>query len=334
MTRYKAPGKAHRQGITLLELAQMFPDEAAARKWFECILWPDGERFCPRCGTNNNHKCKHAKMPYRCRDCKKYFSVKTGTVMAGSPIPLLKWLYAIYLDLTSLKGISSMKLHREIGVRQATAWFMLQRIREAFAETGPAVRFDGPAEADETYFGGKRKNMHASKRKNLTGRGTAGKTAVVGVKDRGTKMVAARVVRSTDGDTLQGFVREHLEEGATLYTDDTGAYAGLTEYERETVKHSVGEYVAGKVHTNSIESFWSMLKRAHKGIFHKISPKHLQRYVNEFAGRQNIRDLDTLQQMAMVTEGMAGKRLTYKRLIEPNGLASLARPPAEELVTI
>ena len=322
---YKAPGKAFREGITLLELARMFPDEAAARQWFEAIFYAEG-RFCPRCGTDNNYECSHAKMPYRCRDCKRYFSVKTGTVMEGSPIPLLKWLYAIYLDLTSLKGVSSMKLHRDLGVSQPTAWFMLQRIREGFTDQGPEVKFEGPVEADETYVGGLRKNMHAKKRQTLEGRGTVGKTAVVGVKDRKTGKVAARVVTRTDGETLQGFVREHVEPGATVYSDDTGAYGGLSEdYERGTVKHSVGEYVAGKVHTNSIESFWSMLKRAHKGTFHKISPKHLQRYVNEFAGRENIRELDTLAQMAALAEGLAAKRLRYRDLIAPNGLPSGAR---------
>ncbi len=322
---HKAPGKSHRNGISLLELAEMFSDEESARKWFEGIIWPDGERYCPHCGTDNNYECKHAKMPYRCRDCKRYFSVKTGTCMARSPIPLRKWVYAIYLELTSLKGTSSMKLHRDLGVRQATAWFMLQRIREAFADEGPKVRFKGPAEADESYFGGLRKNMPTSKRKKMTGRGTAGKTAVVGVKDRKTKKVAAKVVRNTDGATLQEFVREHVEPGAAVYTDDALGYGGLTEYERGTVRHSVGEYVSGHVHTNGMESFWSMLKRAHKGVYHKISPKHLQRYVNQFAGRQNIRECDTLRQMAVVTSMMAGKRLTYDALIADNGLPSGAR---------
>ena len=334
MTKHKAPGKAHRQGITLIELARMFPDEEAARRWFEAILWPDGERYCPHCGTDNNHKCSHPKMPYRCRDCRKYFSIKTGTVMANSPLPLQKWLYAIYLELTSLKGVSSMKLHRDLGITQKAAWFMLQRIREAFKEMGPAVKFDGPTEADETYVGGLRKNMHRSAKDKLPpGRGTVGKTAVAGVKDRSTGMVAAKVVRSTDAKTLQGFVRENVEPGADLYTDDATAYEGMTDYEHGSVKHSVGEYVDGHIHTNGIESFWSMLKRAHKGIYHKFSPKHLQRYVDQFAGRHNIRDLDTLEQMVMLTEGMAGRRLTYKRLIEPNGLSSLARPPADELTS-
>ena len=190
-----------------------------------------------------------------------------------------------------------------------------------------------PAEADETYFGGKRKNMPKAKRAKLTGRGTAGKTAVVGVKDRDTKMIAAKVVRSTDAVTLQRFVRENVESGATVYTDDAGAYEGLTDFDHGSVKHSVGEYVDGHIRTNGIESFWSMLKRAHKGVFHKISPKHLQRYVNEFAGRQNIRDLDTIEQMAMITDGMAGERLMYRDLIKSNGLSSLARPPADELAS-
>ena len=319
---YEAPGKSFREGITLLELARLFPDEQAAREWFEAVFWPNGERFCPRCGTDNNHECKHAKMPYRCRDCRRYFSVKTGTLMEGSPLPLLTWLYAIYLDTTSLKGVSSMKLHRDLGVSQPTAWFMLQRIREAFRDEGPTVRFEGPVEVDETYVGGLERNKHASQREHK-GRSAVGKTAVVGAKDRKTGKVAARVVRRTDGETLKGFVTEHAAEGAEVYTDDAAAYRGLPNH--ETVRHSVGEYVDRHIHTNGIESLWSMLKRAHKGTFHKLSPKHLQRYVNEFAGRHNIREMDTIEQMAAVVEGMAAKRLRYRELIADNGLPSGAR---------
>ena len=322
---YKAPGKAHREGISLLELAEMFPDEEAARKWFEAIFWPNGERFCPNCGTDNNYECKHKEMPYRCRDCKRYFSVKTGTCMAKSPIPLRKWVYAVYLELTSLKGVSSMKLHRDLKISQSAAWFMLQRIRESFADDGPKVRFEGPVEVDETAIGGLERNKHESQREHR-GRGTVGKTTVVGAKDRKTGQVSARVVKSRDSETLQGFVHEHTAEGAEVYTDDYSGYKGLPNH--ETVKHSVSEYVAGHVHTQGIESFWSMLKRAHKGVYHKVSPKHLQRYVNQFAGRHNIRELDTLEQMALVTEGLAGKRLTYKALVADNGLDSFAREVA------
>ena len=317
-----APGKAHREGISLFQLQQMFPDETAAREWFESIIWPGGHRHCPNCGSDNTHECSHAKMPYRCRDCRKYFSVKTGTVMAGSPLPLLKWLYAIYLDSTSLKGVSSMKLHRDLGITQKTAWHMQQRIREAFSHEGPRILFQGPVEVDEAYFGGKEGNKHQKDKKRL-GRGAVGKTAVVGAKDRKTNRVVAHVVRTTNKRTLQGFIEDHTTAEANIYTDEAAAYVGLPNH--GSVKHSVGEYVNGEIHTNGIESFWSMLKRAHKGTFHKLSPKHLQRYVNEFAGRHNIRDLDTIQQMASVTIGLMGKRLRYRTLIRPNGLASDAR---------
>ena len=204
-------------------------------------------------------------MPYRCRDCRKYFSIKTGTLMAGSPLPLLKWMYAIYLDTTSLKGVASMKLHRELGITQKSAWYMQQRIREAFADQGPPVLMQGPVEVDETYVGGKRKT--------LTGRGTVGKTAVVGATDRKSNRVAAQVVESTNGATLQRFVMDNAEWDAKIYTDDACAYRALANH--ASVKHSAGQYVDGQIHTNGVESFWSMLKRAHKGTIHKLSPKHL-----------------------------------------------------------
>ena len=156
----KAPGKHYREGVSLIELSQMFPDEAAARKWFEMILWGRAKnRKCPRCESKNTYECSHKKMPYRCRDCGKYFSIKTGTIMQGSHIPLLKWVYAIYLDVTALKGVSSMKLHRDLKLTQKTAWFMQQRIREAFKHEGSNNMF-GPAEVDESYFGGKERNKH------------------------------------------------------------------------------------------------------------------------------------------------------------------------------
>ncbi len=246
--------------------------------------------------------------------------------MADSPLPLLKWVYAIYLDTTSLKGVASMKLHRELGITQKTAWFMQQRIREAFAEQGDAVIMGGPAEDDETAVGGIRKNMSNAKLRELrgTGRGSVGKAIMVGVKDRETKQVRAEVVDNTDSGTLQGFVVRHESGGATVYTDDAAAYAGLP-FKHETVRHSGGEYVNGIAHTNGIESFWSMFKRAHKGTFHKISQKHLQRYINEFAGRHNIRDMNTICQMKYVAAAMFDKRLTYAQLAEDNGLASAAR---------
>ena len=272
MASYKSPGKAHREGMTLVQLLETFPDEATATKWFEDVVW-SGERCCGKCGSMNTRPVPKAKpMPYWCPDCRSYFSVRTGTPMARSNVPLRKWAIAIYLCLTSLKSVSSMKLHRDIGVSQSAAWFMLHRIREAWqVETGGA--FAGPVEVDETFVGGKAKNMHTAKRNQLTGRGGVDKVAVAGVKDRRTKRVRATVVQDTTGETLRGFVTAHTTSDAMVYSDGEPAYDGLPLH--EAVKHSVGEYVSGMVHTNGMESFWSMLKRAHMGTFHKLSPKHL-----------------------------------------------------------
>ena len=325
----KAPGKAHREGLTIVELMDMFPTEEAATAWFESAIWPDG-RYCGKCGSVNTREVPNAKpMPYWCKGCKSYFSVRTGTPIARTNVPLRKWAIAIYLCLTSLKSVSSMKLQRDIGVSQPTAWFMLHRIREAWAEDDDDD-FDGPVEVDETYMGGERRNMSNEKRKAIreagSPRGPVGKTAVVGVKDRETNEVRAEVVQRTDGTTLQGFVREHTEPGATVYTDEAAAYKGLArDYRHEAVNHTVSQYVRGQAHTNGMESFWSMLKRAHDGTFHKISPKHLQRYVSEFAGKHNIRDSGTLVQMRDTVARLVGRNLLYRDLIADNGLSSGAR---------
>ena len=321
----KAPRKAHREGITLVQVADMFPTEEAATAWFEDVIW-QGHRHCGKCGSTATNPVPNAKpMPYWCKDCRSYFSVRTGTPIARSNVPLRKWAIAIYLCLTSLKSVSSMKLHRDIGVKQSTAWFMLHRIREAWAGNGEGP-FEGPVEIDETYFGGKRKNMSKAKRKELAGagRGAVGKTAVVGAKDRATNKVAAQVVEATDSATLLAFVADSAELDAVVYTDDAAAYEGIPN-PHESVKHSVSEYVNGMAHTNGIESFWSMLKRAHKGTFHKISPKHLDRYVTEFAGKHNIRESDTLVQMRDTVARLVGRNLLYRDLVSDNGLSSGAR---------
>ena len=304
----KAPGKDHREGVTLVQLMDMFPDEAAATAWFESVIWPDG-RHCPKCGSFRTGDASHAKMPYWCSDCRSYFSVKTATAMQRSKIPLRKWAIAIYLCLTSLKSVSSMKLQRDIGVSQPTAWFMLHRIREAWAtkSDGP---FDGPVEVDETYMGGRKKNMSKEKRRQVSGRGPAGKTMVMGAKDRETNRVAAQVIERKDRKTMQGFVADHAVPGAKVYTDQAGGYSGMTGFDHEQVNHNVAE------------SFWSMLKRAHKGTFHKISPKHLNRYVQEFSGKHNIRESGTLAQMRNTVAQLVGRNLLYRDLVADNGLSS------------
>lgn len=266
----KSPGKAHRAGITLLALMEMFPDEESSTRWFESLIWPSG-RCCGHCGSVRTQAATHKRMPYWCSDCRSYFSVRTGTALERSHVPLRKWAIAVYLEITSLKSISSMKLHRDIGVTQPTAWFMLHRIREGWKDSSKGGPFSGPVEVDESYFGGKRRNMSNSKRELLEGRGSVGKTAVVGAKDRESNQVAAKVVQSTDKDTLQGFVKDHAADGATVYTDDAKAYDSLP-FDHETVKHSVSEYVRGQAHTNGIESFWNGLSQCTSGVETGFSP--------------------------------------------------------------
>lgn len=296
--------------MSLVDVIKLFPTDKAAEKWLIEQRWPEGVE-CPHCGSKRiHHNAKHKTMSMRCKDCRKWFSVKTGTAMQGSKLGYQKWVLAFYQMATGIKGVSSMKLHRDLGITQKSAWFLAHRIRECWDTD--KEKFGGPVEADETYFGGKRKNMPKSKREKLTGRGPVGKTAVVGVKDRETKQVAAKVALKTNSETIQGFVNSKMKQDAKLYTDDHRAYSGMP---REVVKHSIGEFVSGKAHANGIESFWSMMKRGYYGTYHKMSPAHLNRYVNEFAGRHNDRPSDTIDQLSAMANGLTGKRLTYQKLI-------------------
>ena len=307
----KAAGKADRKGLRLKAIPRRFPDDAEAEAWFIEQRWPKGI-CCPYCSSLNVQVgCKHKTMPFRCREkvCAKKFSVRTNSVMESSKIGYQDWLAAMFLVTTNLKSVSSMKLHRDLEITQKSAWFLAQRLRKALSEDGKL--FPGPVEVDETYFGGKRKNMPNSKRKELTGRGAVGKTAVAGDKDRATHQVAAKVVAATDAESLAGFAKDNTDPDATAHE--------TLPFGHDTVTHTFQEYVKGDVHTTGIETLWPMLKRAHKGTFHKINSKHLDRYVQEFAGWHNMREQDTIDQLRSLRSGMESKRRSYKALIKDNG---------------
>ena len=221
------------------------------------------------------------------------------------------WAIVIYLVTTGIKAVSSMELHRNLEITQKSAWYLAHRVRKAF--DSDTSLFSGQVEVDDAYFGDKEKNKHNSKELKA-GRGAVGKTAVVGLGGRETSHVSALVVGSTDKGTPQGFITDCTTENSTVYIAENLSYQEIPG-QHQTVKHSMCEYVNGMTHTSSIESFWALLRRGYRSIYHHMSEKHLGEYVNEFAGRHNIKEQDTIDQMKGAVKGMVGKRLKYKDLI-------------------
>ncbi|MBV8568875.1 MAG: IS1595 family transposase, partial [Methylobacteriaceae bacterium] len=265
--------------ISTFHLFEMFPDQESARVYLEGRLWPNGPR-CPICGLGERITARKEGF-YRCNQCKEDFTVRTGTIFERSHVPLHKWVYAMYLLVTARKGISSMQLAKEIGITQKSAWFVLHRLREA---CGPNLKkLAGIIEIDETYVGGVEKNKHESK-KLKAGRGTVGKTPVLGMRERGGRTIAMPIA-SADKATIQGVIAEHVEAGSTLNTDEAGAYVDIDglSFKHETINHGASEFVRDDVTTNGIESVFAVLKRGLIGVYHHTSPKHLGRYVDEFA---------------------------------------------------
>ena len=306
-----AAGQNGRQGITMRELFERFPDDASAQRWFEERRW-GGTPRCTHCDATTIAASAKKTMPYRCQACGKHFSVKMGTVMEGSNLGYQTWAHAIYLLTTNLKGVASKKLAHDLGVTQKSAWYLSHRIRKAMEQ--PSDPMAGPVEVDELFVGGREKNKHEYQRKNRGGH--EDKIAVIGAKDRATNTVRAEVIGKAEAPRLREFVRRTAVPKATVYSDGHGAYMALDgEFRHKYVQHSAGTYVIEDTHTNGIEAFWSMFRRGYHGTYHWMSAKHLQRYVGEFTGRHNMRSADTADQMATVAQGMTGKRLRYRDLI-------------------
>lgn len=313
-----------RSTISTFQLFTMFPDEESARVYLEGRIWPSGPT-CPVCGNLDRVStlgvCTTRKPGYyRCLPCAFDFTVRTGTVMERSKIPLHKWLYSMYLLVTARKGISSLQLAKEIGVTQKTAWFILGRLREACGGDGPGGGLDklrGTVEVDECFVGGKEANKHEHK-KLKAGRGSVGKVAVLGMRERGGR-THAMVIPDTGISTIQNEIHGQVEAGSQLYTDEHAAYNDLDGlfFSHDTVNHGAGEYGRGSAHTNGIESVWAVLKRGLHGVYHHASPKHLHRYVDEFTFRLNEGNVanHTTRRLDSFVDATVGKRITYRRLI-------------------
>lgn len=304
---------------TLLEAIQYFSDPDVCLDFMVKLRWPNGVA-CPTCGsieirflaTRRLWECK-SKHP------KKQFSVKVGTILEDSPIPLGKWLAAIWLIANAKNGVSSYEIHRAIGITQKSAWFMLHRIRLAMQD-GSVEQMSGTVEVDETFIGGKARFMHKDKREaRIKGRGSVGKTAVLGLLERhgpdGHSAVRAQVVPNTKRKSLSPEVRKNVVPGSNVFTDALKSYEDLaTDYIHEVIDHAEA-YVRGVVHTNGIENFWSLLKRAIKGTYVSVEPFHLIRYLDEEAFRFNNREVEDADRFRSVSVSVEGKRLTYKQLI-------------------
>ena len=327
---------------TLLEAVQYFSDSENCRKFMIAVRWPDGPRCpdCPRRDALNPYYLKTQKR-WKCRTCRRQFSVKVNTIFEDSPIPLQKWLPALWLLISCKNGVSSWEIHRSIGVSQKSAWFMLHRLRLALRTGDIGTKLGGTesggVEVDETFVGGKLRNMHRDRRERFAANsghtgGATGKTIVMGMLDRDERKVRASVVPDVKRETLQAEILNNVKYGSPVYSDDAVPYDNLKwKYIHETVNHAE-TYVRGQVHTNGLENFWSLLKRGLKGTYVAVEPFHLERYVDEQIFRFNNRatkdnPLNDSDRFLLALSQVSNKRLTYKELTGKSGNESVSTTP-------
>lgn len=299
--------------ISTFEFFEMFPNEEAAIEYLEDVRWGDGE-YCPHCDGERVTRLK-ARPYWMCRDCRKKYTVRTDTVFERSHVPLHKWLYAMYLLEINRKGISSVNLSKQLGIRQPTTWFMLHRLREACDVE--ALRLSGTVEVDETFVGGSKKNMHYDRKQKLPPGPIGGKEIVFGLRERESGEVIAYPIPDTTARTLSPEILRNVERDSTVYSDDHGGYHQVNKwYSHATVNHSSWQFADGDITTNGIESVWAVLKRGYKGVYHHWSPKNTRRYVNEFVFRLNCgkRYNHTIDRLTWLVENAFEKRLTYDEL--------------------
>lgn len=312
--------KAHqivKTGMSLAAFFRRYPTDIEAEAQFEAWRWPEGPE-CPHCGAATvSVVVSRRPQPFRCLRYRRHFSFKTDTPMHDSKLGAQTWLLGLFLIVANPKGRSSVQLAADLGITQKSAWHLSHRIRSALAD-GTLPGFDGPVEVDETFIGGKAKNMHAAKRRErIHGRGAVDKMPVVGVKDRASGRVAAGVpVHEVTTETATAMVAATTATGAEIYTDGSPVYDHLAAlgFAHAKVMHSIGEYVRGSVSTNGVENYWSLLKRCYIGTYHYWSDDHLHRYVDEHTFRYNNRSRHVTERMRQAAERMNGRRLPWSEL--------------------
>ena len=299
---------------TLQNAIIYFSDPERCFQYALNLRWPNGIVSCPRCGSEE-HSFISTRRMWFCKGCKKQFTLKVGTIFEDSPLGLDKWMCAYWMLCNCKNGISSCEVARAIGITQKSAWFMLHRIRKTLQDDFAGGRLGGEVEADETFIGGKARNMHIAKReRRITGTGGKDKTAVMGILERGGK-VRTTVIPNRKKAQLQAEVKKHVEAGSALYTDALLSYHGLAgDFAHQVVDHAV-EYVNGRIHTNGLENFWSLLNRGINGTYVSIEPFHLFRYLDEQSFRYNNRkNMGDQARFEAAMKNVAGKRLTYNEL--------------------